>query len=422
MGKIELRQSFGGLSGTVQVEPSLSWRDSLALERTADATRDVAGAVAMAATAVRALEHEIGLRLDAQTARLDRQIDLLADIAESLRTPARVRAAERVTSTAELLRRGRYARALEAAQQAVQDDPNNPEAFTALAWSRMGLGELELARDAFAEAVLAADGDASSQARRALARLSFAIDDAATALEALSLPVDGYSEAEQAAVRYDRAVYLAELGDPDAIQELLQAGEIDIRFFQAALDDPQINSSDVKRLAEAELGRRQRELENAYKSLVEILDDATADWDARNSVLGLLAEPGREDGVAAMLRVLEQISALQWDLDREYEQAKTSLSEFPLVELRQRAEGVRRVTGEVLSDLERRAEDERSGAARARATKALETEAMRVANESGDIPYLRKDGSWDISVRRHGRRRQIRLWLDDAGGVQRSES
>lgn len=70
---------------------------------------------------------------------LDRQVDLLADIAQSLRTPARVRAAERLSSVGELLRRKRYDRALAAAVRAVEDDPNNPAGFIAAGWAHIGL-------------------------------------------------------------------------------------------------------------------------------------------------------------------------------------------------------------------------------------------------------------------------------------------
>jgi tetratricopeptide (TPR) repeat protein len=253
VGKIELRQSFGGLSGTVQIEPTLSWRDSLAVQATAEATRDVAGAVYGAAAAIRALEYDIGLRLDAQTEKLERQVGLLTQIAESLRTPARVRAAERVAATGELLRRGRYARARDTAALAAEDDPNNADAFTALAWSQMGLGELELARDSFAEAVAAADGDDKSRARRARARLTFAIDGAATALELLEAHLSDCSPTEQAAVSYDRAIYLCEIGDTTlAKKELFGAVDVDVRHLLAATEDPQ--ATDVFRaLATSEL-------------------------------------------------------------------------------------------------------------------------------------------------------------------------
>ena len=89
VGNIELHHSFigRGLSGTVEVEPTLSWRDKLALEATAENTRATAGATAAMADAIHALEQEIGLRLQQQTERLEEQTNLLADIAASVRNP-----------------------------------------------------------------------------------------------------------------------------------------------------------------------------------------------------------------------------------------------------------------------------------------------------------------------------------------------
>ncbi len=76
--------------------------------------------------AVEDLTREIGLQLQDQTQLMTRQVELLQQIAETLRTPARTRAAERISNAGELLSRERYERALTVASQAIDDDPNNP--------------------------------------------------------------------------------------------------------------------------------------------------------------------------------------------------------------------------------------------------------------------------------------------------------
>jgi tetratricopeptide (TPR) repeat protein len=102
--------------------------------------------------AVETLQSEIGLQLQDQTRLMIRQVELLAQIAETLRTPARTRAAERISDAGELLRRERYERALTLAIQAIDDDPNNPAGFLAAAWASLGIDNVEQARDFFREA------------------------------------------------------------------------------------------------------------------------------------------------------------------------------------------------------------------------------------------------------------------------------
>lgn len=423
MGKIELHESFlGGLSGTVQVEPTLSWRDSLALEATADATRHMAGALSAAAVAVRMLEYEIGLKLEAQTRNLERQVDLLAEIAASLRTPGRVRAAERVAATGELLRRGRYARARDMAVLAIEDDPNNSGAFTALAWSQMGLGELELARESFAEAVAAADDDDKSRARRAQARLTFALDDGAAALALLEDPIGQCSPAEQAAVRYDRAVYLCEVGDlASAKRELLEAADVDVRHLHAASDDPQMTAEEVRSAARSELARRRADLDRDYQEITRTFDAAMKECQEQKAVLARLTESSREVANVAVLDVLEALQAIQAATEDEYQHATVRLANFPGDALRARAEEILTAARGGLIDLEAQAQREESGIARAERVKALEQEALRVAGGEKAIPYLLRDGSWTISIGKRGQKRDITLWLDDAGNIQRTD-
>jgi tetratricopeptide (TPR) repeat protein len=426
MGKIELRRSFigSGLTGEVQLEPTLSWRDRLALQQTADATRDVASAVVtageaavsavvMAEEAVRTLEYEIGLRLDAQTTKLERQVDLLTEIAESLRTPARVRAAEKVASTAELLRRGRYRRALEAAEQAIQDDPNNAEAFTAVAWAQMGLGNLEPAREAFLEAALASDGDDKSGARRAAARLTFAIDGAAGALHALPAPAPDCSETERAAVHYDRTIYLAESGDQQqASSELHEAGRLDVRHCLAALEDPQLAPYEaLRRVADAELARRHSDLVASNAALHATLDAAEERLARADTVGEGFTLPYRQDAVRVIDAARQQIEAARRRLETEYENACRSLAAFLSGEIQREVNAAERQAISAESYVvDRVSQIER-----------LEREALRIANEVNAVPYLIKDGTWHLSYKKRGRTNHVRLWLDETGTIQRSD-
>jgi hypothetical protein len=145
MANIELRKRFfgEGVVGSIDLPsaPTLSWSEHHALlESSADLRRvrstleDLGMDVRSVVRAIDGLEGELGFRLDQQSLLLDRQVDLLVDIAQSLRTPARVRAAERLSSVGELLRRKRYERAAGAAEEAIEDDPNNPAGFIAAGW------------------------------------------------------------------------------------------------------------------------------------------------------------------------------------------------------------------------------------------------------------------------------------------------
>jgi hypothetical protein len=151
VGNIELRKSFFGDALVGEVQPALSWADHRALADTAHETRrssqeldklngqiaslgfEIGHAYRGLAAVIGDLEDHLGLRLHMQTQVLTGQLDHLARIHETLRTPAKTRAAERIADTGELLRRGRWERALAIASEAIEDDPNGR-------LSRRGLG------------------------------------------------------------------------------------------------------------------------------------------------------------------------------------------------------------------------------------------------------------------------------------------
>jgi tetratricopeptide (TPR) repeat protein len=276
VANIELHKSFLGdrLVGSID-SPGLSWSDHQALADAARASRSMAMeasairqrlesvnlSVAAVGRAVTALEYELGFRLEAVADALARQLTVLQGIEQALRTPSKTRAAERLVDVGELLRRQRWQRALAVAESAIEDDPNNPAGFLAAGWARMGLGELQLAREAFVEAADASDGPARSAAGRQASRLALALQDSQAAVSGLdrygmtSAPAwpgqigwrGAHTEAivrdwweqqlELAAVHYDRAVYLASTDMRESALELEDAGAIDPRSYALALAD-----------------------------------------------------------------------------------------------------------------------------------------------------------------------------------------
>jgi len=279
MANIELRKSFFGDALVGHVEPALSWSDRRALT---DAARSSAAATAelerlnrqmgmlherlgdLGGVVLHGLAHlegQLGLRLEMQTQVLTRQLEHLEQIDQTLRTPAKTRAAERIADTGELLRRGRWERALESARQAIEDDPNNPAGFRAAAWACLGLEHGEDAQRHFLECADAADGDERSQALRQAARLALALDDAEAALRILNSVDDQTGPAERTAVAYDRGVYLAEADREDEAKAILEPvfGE-DERFALWALTDrllaehPQLTELAAERVRELTQG------------------------------------------------------------------------------------------------------------------------------------------------------------------------
>jgi hypothetical protein len=303
---IELRERFlgGGLVGRIDSSPGLSWSDRNALKSAVSASGEAAREtsairqrldlmgleIATISRAMMAVEAELGFGLQAVAMALSGQLTVLEGIADTLRTPAKTRAAERLVDVAELLCRERWQRALAISHSAIEDDPNNPAGFLAAAWAHMGLTDLERAREAFIEAAEAGDDVQRSAAGRQAARLTLAlVDDPKPALKQLdrygltSAPAwpaeaqwDGpatrvrverwwENQRELAATQYDRAVYLVSSDPDESAVELKAAGTIDPRFFALALTDTLL--ADYEDLADIAA----RELECAHSEQLEQL-------------------------------------------------------------------------------------------------------------------------------------------------------
>lgn len=240
---------------------SLSWSEHRALLDTATATAAAAQEAAHTRYAIQELRYEVtgvanavdrmerslALRLDAQAGLLRTEIELLANIAESLRTPRATSAAERITDAGTLLDDGRFERALSAAQEAIEDDPNNQRGFVAAGWALLGLERADEARSQFREAAQCGRGDGAHSGLRQAARLTFLLDGAEAALRELG---EGsgmqVSAQESAAADFDRVVYNAAIGNSDEAIERLRAATADARGFSLmALVDP-VASSDKR--------------------------------------------------------------------------------------------------------------------------------------------------------------------------------
>ena len=236
------------------------------------------------AEAVGSMERNLGLLLADQAGLLTRQVGLLTQIAETLRTPARTRAAERIADAGELLRHGRHERALRSAEQAIEDDPNNPAAFTAAGWAAFGLSRHREARDFFREAAQASHGDDRQRALRQAARLTFVVDGPQAALTELPVADKSLSGAEQAATTYDHVVYHVAAGEPGtAANRMHDLAMFDRRFCLMALTDPVISSDETVMSAAVEqtkvldawaerLRQSYRDVESQYAQLCAELE------------------------------------------------------------------------------------------------------------------------------------------------------
>ena len=202
-------------------------------DRICRSLEDVGENVAEVVAAIDDLVNVLDLRLDEQTKLLSHQADLLAEIAQTLRSPARTRAAERIRDAVELLRHRRYERALTVADQAISDDPNNDAAFMLAAWASVGLQDFERARGYFREAAQATalTKDAETRHMNAVylaARLTFLLDGPDAAIHELDgaepfidpalerahsnwtreqLHLSQLDANRAAAIKFDRAVY-----------------------------------------------------------------------------------------------------------------------------------------------------------------------------------------------------------------------
>jgi tetratricopeptide (TPR) repeat protein len=332
MANIQLRETlFGGMTGTVSGNIELSWSDRERLDRAAAGAMasavelrrvgrsldDIAAAQAWMAHAVWRLEGELGLRLDQQTLILSRQRELLLDIAEALRTPAKTRAAERIADTGELLRRGRYDRALAVAQEAIGDDPNNPAGFRAAAWSLLGLARLEEAHRCFLECASAADGDERAEALRQAARLSYLLDSPEGALAVLANADDRMGDTAARAVRYDQAVYLAEAGNhAAATRELKAAYGGDERFAFQALNDQ------VLRRHAAVVAPVEEHVNGVIAALRSATEATQGDLDETDRIVALLVEEAE-----AQARRHRTVQGDLWPPIHELRARRTALAE-----------------------------------------------------------------------------------------------
>jgi tetratricopeptide (TPR) repeat protein len=290
MGRIELHKSFLGSgyeghidvqgSGRPNVQPSLSWVDSLALQATASNSATTAAAAAATAgavvrlgwdvsaiaSAVQSLGATLGHQMDEQASLLERQAAELSAITEALRTPARTRAAERIADAGVLLRRGRFEQALKFAREAIDLSPITAYGFDAAAWALLGLGDFEGARSHFQEAADACDGDERAGYLRRAARLSYVLGDANNARNLIRTAVAGEpSTEERLGLLYDSAIYQAAAGDTTgALETIAAVCEADWRFggmaaVDRALDDfPELRDAAIDRAALARRAAQER--------------------------------------------------------------------------------------------------------------------------------------------------------------------
>lgn len=302
MANIELHRSlFGdGYTGSIESAPALSWLDSHRLERAAKGAMASAIELRLMNGALWDLEEHLGLRLEQQTRVLEAQRGLLAAIDAALRTPAKTRAAERIADTAELLRRGRYERALALAEEAIVDDPNNPAAFRAAGWALLGLGRTADAQRHFVECAAADDGDDRVQALRQAARLAYLQESPSEALALIERAGDSAAELTLRGVQYDRTLYLAESGEIDAARAALRrAFDGDLRFAFMALADPVLERHDgVIDEARAVIEETMRRLRAERAAAETAVDGAIALLDTDD-------DPMRPGAVALQARLAE---------------------------------------------------------------------------------------------------------------------
>jgi len=318
MGRVELHERwFGdGLSGTVEIEPALTWMDRHALHAAADSAAATLGAIlgfrVEIAHALGRLTDEVGLRLDVQATILAQQAESLSGIHATLKTPLETRAAERIAQTAELLRRRRFDRALEVAEGAIEDDPNNPGGFEAAAWASLGLRRGEDARRHFIEAAEASDGDRRARSLRHAARLTYVLEGAHHALACLgAVSSHDLSPLEQRAVALDVASYQAEDGDIASASDTLRAAyDGDERFALMTLADP------VLAQHEPLVEQARTYLADLDATIAQLNADTNA---ALTQAADMLAEPRFEDPIS------EHVPAGWAERRRELQQARVNL-------------------------------------------------------------------------------------------------
>ncbi len=297
MAQIELRQRFfgEGVVGEVDLPGAAAIVDPLkqafvdAAERTAVAVQGVrqdlvalGWSVGQVADAVWSLERQLSWRLQEQTAYLQQQVAALQSIDAALRSPAKVRAAERMSDAAGLLRTGRHERALRCAQEAIEGDPNHPGGFAAAGWASLGLDHSQRAADYFLEARSASTGTERANYTRQAARCLLVggdIEQARLVLEdELGLVAD---DTIGGMLHYDAALACALLDDAEAgAAHVVAAVDGDVRFAQMAVAEPLFESH--PKIATAAV-RRARELHEAAEAQQRLLRETLPALRARVS-------------------------------------------------------------------------------------------------------------------------------------------
>jgi tetratricopeptide (TPR) repeat protein len=369
MASIDLRERFigKGYVGTISSEPALSWLDREALSATAAATQSIAGSLGSLSLEIAAsigwgtteissailhMEEELGFHLSQQTALLTEQLEALERIDSALRHPAKVRAAERLADAAQLLRAKRFERTLPLAEEAIAADPLNPSAFSTAAWALLGLERLPEAREMFAEAALAADGDNRARFTRHEARVAFALGYGEAAVAALvRILSEAITDVERAAVLYDLCVFEAEDDPVRAADCLGQAASHDSRYALMALVDPLLaDHQDLLDLAHARLIALRTEYRSALDELrlrvakAREADSASASLNlvSRAALAKVITEieeiPAESHSPHAQIAVARQLAA---SLDSALARVLREIEDTPRIEeLERESEGL----------------------------------------------------------------------------------
>lgn len=173
------------------------------------------------------------------------QVKVLTEIRDAQSRPGKIRASECLLDAGELLRRGRWRRALERAEAAIADDPNNADAFWAAGLSLVGLERLSDAQAMLEEAAAASDAEAAGNARRWAARLAMQRGLVNEAVRLASRAAADLPPTDQRgqALMVERIVYAALAGDATISSRLFsEAGYIDWQLCEMVLSSPHLDA------------------------------------------------------------------------------------------------------------------------------------------------------------------------------------
>ncbi len=422
MSQIELRERFfgSGYTGTVDISPALSWADRDALRRVADGSMatalglqdmtdgldELGGSLIQA---VASLERRLGLELYAQTQLLEEQLGALERIEQALRRPGQTRAAERIASAGELLRRGRYERALAESRIAIEEDPNSPGGFVGSAWALFGLRRTDEAKSCFVEAAEAADDDERAGYFWCAGRLAFVDGDPDGAMGLLSRADGCLSDFTKCTLSYESAVYLAAKG---AIRESQGALRLAVEHHEAfaymAIADPSlVRSRELQQIAEGALDRRRATLEAHRKTAEEHIQ---AVRDAMSEAGQPLPVESQDAGNQLSVALSELEAALR-EIPIDPERPLTVAgSHVEAIEAKARA--LSESAKDWCAATAQRRTDERN----AKDAVVLENEARKLAAQHTAMPIQKPDGSWVIVRKRTlGQGLAWRVSLTDRG-------